>query len=188
MNREAKWVGAVIVALCGAATAHAQTYTLDFFDSSSTSIIDATGAFTYNAAQPTGSQFSNFTVDWFGAGAAFNFTAAANSAPAQSCGSGSISFFSYLTSPACSSQGTSWLGEYSFGTSTATFIISPLGGPVSSSVGTSALLFPETGSFSATETVVVTPEIDPASAASGLTLLLGGLMVLRGRKQRRLAA
>ena len=27
------------------------------------------------------------------------------------------------------------------------------------------------------------PEIDPTSAASGLTLLLGGLMVLRGRRQ-----
>jgi hypothetical protein len=186
MNREAKWVGAVIFALCGAATAHAQTYSIDFFDSASTSIIDATGAFTYNAAQPAGSQFSSFTVDWFGVvgTAAFDFTAVANSAPVQSCGSSSISFFSYLTSPACSSQGTSWLGEYSFGTSTATFIISPLGGPVSSSVGTSALLFPETGTFSTTET----PEIDPASAASGLTLLLGSLMVLRGRKQRHLAA
>lgn len=30
--------------------------------------------------------------------------------------------------------------------------------------------------------VVATPEIDPASAASGLTLLLGGLAVLRGRR------
>jgi hypothetical protein len=28
------------------------------------------------------------------------------------------------------------------------------------------------------------PEIDPGSAASGLTLLLGGLLVLRGRRQR----
>jgi hypothetical protein len=32
------------------------------------------------------------------------------------------------------------------------------------------------------------PEIDPASAASGLTLLLGGLLVLRGRKQQSIAA
>jgi hypothetical protein len=32
------------------------------------------------------------------------------------------------------------------------------------------------------------PEIDPASAASGLTLLAGGLLVLRGRRQRPLAA
>jgi hypothetical protein len=32
------------------------------------------------------------------------------------------------------------------------------------------------------------PEIDPASAASGLTLLLGGLLVLRGRKQQNVAA
>jgi len=161
---------------------------LDFFDSSSTSVIDATGAFTYNAAQPAGSQFSNFTVDW--SGTDFNFTALANSAQTESrgCGSGSISFFSYLTSAACSSQGTSWFGEYSFGTSTATFLFSPLGGPVSSSVATSNFLFPETGTFSATETVTEVPEVDPATAASGLTLLLGSLMVLLGRKQRRLAA
>lgn len=32
------------------------------------------------------------------------------------------------------------------------------------------------------------PEIDPTSAASGLTLLVGGLAVLRGRKQQRIAA
>jgi len=32
------------------------------------------------------------------------------------------------------------------------------------------------------------PEIDPASAASGLTLLVGALVVLRGRKQRSIAA
>lgn len=29
------------------------------------------------------------------------------------------------------------------------------------------------------------PEIDPASAASGLTLLAGGLMVLRGRRSNK---
>jgi LPXTG-motif cell wall-anchored protein len=28
------------------------------------------------------------------------------------------------------------------------------------------------------------PEIDPTSAASGLVLLVGGLLVLRGRKQK----
>jgi len=32
------------------------------------------------------------------------------------------------------------------------------------------------------------PEIDPTSAASGLTLLMGGLVVLRGRKQQSIAA
>jgi hypothetical protein len=32
------------------------------------------------------------------------------------------------------------------------------------------------------------PEIDPGFGASGLTLLLGGLLVLRGRRQHRLAA
>ncbi len=32
--------------------------------------------------------------------------------------------------------------------------------------------------------VVKAPEMDPASAASGLTLLMGGLMVLRGRRAK----
>jgi hypothetical protein len=32
------------------------------------------------------------------------------------------------------------------------------------------------------------PEIDPASAASGLVLLVGGLIALRGRKQQSIAA
>ena len=32
--------------------------------------------------------------------------------------------------------------------------------------------------------LLAAPEIDPASAASGLTLLVGGLVVLRGRRSR----
>lgn len=36
-------------------------------------------------------------------------------------------------------------------------------------------------------TAVQAPEMDPTSAASGLTLLLGGLLVLRGRKSQRTA-
>jgi len=40
------------------------------------------------------------------------------------------------------------------------------------------------GTFTATQA----PEIDPTSAASGLALLVGGLLVLRGRKQQGLAA
>jgi hypothetical protein len=36
------------------------------------------------------------------------------------------------------------------------------------------------GSWTATEA----PEIDPASAASGLPLLFGGILVLRSRKQQ----
>jgi hypothetical protein len=181
MNGIAKWIGALVFALCGAATASADNYTIDFFDSASTTVIDATGAFTYSAALPTGSQFSDFTVDW--SGNTFDFTAVANSTPAEmhGCGSASISFFSYLTSSACSSQLGSWIAE-SNGIS-AQFLLSPLDNPVASSVATSGFSLPQTGSF------ITAPEIDPASAASGLTLLLGGLMVLRGgRKQRHLAA
>jgi len=40
------------------------------------------------------------------------------------------------------------------------------------------------GTFTATQA----PEIDPTSAASGLALLVGGLLVLRGRKQQGVAA
>jgi hypothetical protein len=35
-----------------------------------------------------------------------------------------------------------------------------------------------------TQTVVSAPEIDPAGALSGLTLLLGGLAVVRGRRAK----
>jgi hypothetical protein len=37
-------------------------------------------------------------------------------------------------------------------------------------------------------TIATAPEIDPASAASGLTLLIGGLVVLRGRRPVKSAA
>ena len=43
--------------------------------------------------------------------------------------------------------------------------------------------FSETGTKGSVGAVAA-PEIDPASAASGLTLLLGGMAVLRGRKVR----
>jgi hypothetical protein len=36
-----------------------------------------------------------------------------------------------------------------------------------------------------TDIVVKAPEIDPASAMAGLTLLAGGLVVLRGRKAKK---
>ena len=39
-----------------------------------------------------------------------------------------------------------------------------------------------------TFTAIQAPEIDPASAASALSLLVGGLLVLRGRKQQGVAA
>ncbi len=38
------------------------------------------------------------------------------------------------------------------------------------------------------ESAAKAPEIDPASAAGGLAMLVGGLIVLRGRKQQRIAA
>ena len=41
----------------------------------------------------------------------------------------------------------------------------------------------EQHSFSSHSDAVAAPEIDPASALSGLTLLLGGIAVVRGRRK-----
>jgi hypothetical protein len=43
------------------------------------------------------------------------------------------------------------------------------------------------GAASASIVIVQTPEIDPASAMAGLTLLAGGLAVLRGRFAKKTA-
>jgi hypothetical protein len=43
------------------------------------------------------------------------------------------------------------------------------------------------GAASASVVVAQTPEIDPASAMAGLTLLAGGLAVLRGRIAKKTA-
>jgi len=43
------------------------------------------------------------------------------------------------------------------------------------------------GAVSASVVVAQTPEIDPASAMAGLTLLAGGLAVLRGRISKKAA-
>jgi len=43
------------------------------------------------------------------------------------------------------------------------------------------------GAVSASVVVAQTPEIDPASAMAGLTLLAGGLAVLRGRIAKKTA-
>jgi hypothetical protein len=47
--------------------------------------------------------------------------------------------------------------------------------------------FTLTGAASAAVVVAQTPEIDPASAMAGLTLLAGGLAVLRGRIAKKTA-
>jgi hypothetical protein len=60
------------------------------------------------------------------------------------------------------------------------------GGAIQSSTPISAILIggsdEEAFILSINATPVSAPEIDPTSAASGLTLLLGGLLVLRGRR------
>jgi hypothetical protein len=47
-------------------------------------------------------------------------------------------------------------------------------------------LFGHNPSHTGSGHTVAAPEIDPASAMSGLTLLLGGLAVLRGRSSKKL--
>ena len=48
-------------------------------------------------------------------------------------------------------------------------------------IATALALMTLAGAASASVVVAQTPEIDPASAMAGLTLLAGGLAVLRGR-------
>ncbi len=181
MSRVAKQIGVMVVALCGAATAYADNYTINFLDSASSSVIDATGSFTYNAAAPKGDQFSNFDVNW--SGNTFNFSSAANTAPTGGYGCSASSFFAYLTTTACSSQTGSWYAQTFL--LTPEFIFAPSYNPVSvSNVGSIAFDLPQFGTFSVKDTTVGAPEIDPASTAAGLTLLIGGLMVLRGRKRQ----
>jgi hypothetical protein len=55
-------------------------------------------------------------------------------------------------------------------------------GPASASPCTVNVSNPTAGVWSVGPSRVAAPEIDPTSAASGLTLLLGGLMVLRDRR------
>jgi hypothetical protein len=87
----------------------------------------------------------------------------------SSCG-GSICNYEALTIG--SNGGSSYTFEDSGGnTGTMPQVCIPYCGIIESSAG---------GAW----TVTQAPEIDPASAASGLTLLLGGLAVLRGRRMR----
>jgi len=51
-------------------------------------------------------------------------------------------------------------------------------GPVTSII---CKIDPKFGKICATKA----PEVDPASAAAGLTLLMGGLVVLRGRRSKK---
>jgi len=72
--------------------------------------------------------------------------------------------------------------------------------PITKWIATAALLGVSTSSFAAVDDFLVfrgpppgmgggdnhftaTPEIDPASTASALTLLMGGVLVLRGRRR-----
>jgi hypothetical protein len=49
-------------------------------------------------------------------------------------------------------------------------------------LGIAMVLMTTCGVASAAAVVASAPEIDPASAMSGLTLLLGGIAVIRGRR------
>jgi hypothetical protein len=181
MNTVAKYV--LIGALgAGVIPAYADDYSMAFTEITGSGQ-NATGTFTYS-----GGTFSNFDVSWDGL--AFDLTAAANAATGVGgCpGGAGFSTFNYLEGSAgCTSIAQGWFAE-AFGPTE--FFLAPedAGFTVAPSAG-SALQYgvPSEGSFVVTDTTIQSaPEIDPASAASGLALLVGGLAVLRGRRPRRL--
>jgi hypothetical protein len=180
MNTTTRWI---LIAALGAAAipAYADDYSMAFTDITGSGE-NATGTFTYS-----GGIFSNFDVSWDGL--AFDFTAAANAATGiGGCSGGAgVSTFNYLEgSAACTSMAQEWFaeavvepGEFFLAPESIGLIVPPSAGSVLRSVAAD-------GSFVVTDTTIQSaPEIDPASIASGLALLAGGLAVLRGRRPRR---
>jgi hypothetical protein len=203
MNMTSKWMMALALA-AGPMAAQAQTYNLDIIMSGIQGIPSTTfaGSFNFNAGGtcfgstaycPAGTT-PDFTHVHIGdplsidpPGGALAFTQVIG-------GGGSLSFNDTYLGTAPNSSFAYWLNFT---------INSPLGGPATS-IGLNNIEFttspnvtgiwscggpnvlPTAGVTCPTATLTKAPEIDPASAASGLTLLLGSLMVLRGRRPRAL--
>ena len=70
--------------------------------------------------------------------------------------------------------------KVTFSTTDTSGFLDSLGNMIVTGMSAAATFVDE---LTVTPAVTVAPEIDPASAASGLTLLMGGLMVLRGRRR-----
>ncbi len=174
-------LGAVL--LIGPMAANAQTYDVNVQEGVDTlgvitpNVNDLTGTFTYNAGV-----FSNINILINGQGA---------TAPAQTITGGTTSLlFSYTDAPSDTTF-------YSFD------INHPLGGSATS-IGISDVVFspfdslqfgndvcgstvygqsgPNASTYTCSGSLTKAPEIDPAFAAGGLALLLGGAAVLRARR------
>ena len=70
--------------------------------------------------------------------------------------------------------------KVTFSTTDTSGFLDSLGNMIVTGMSAAATFVDE---LTVTPAVTVAPEIDPASAASALTLLMGGLMVLRGRRR-----
>jgi hypothetical protein len=180
-------------------SAQVQTYDLDIVMKGIQGIPTTTfeGSFTFN---PAGTCSSNFSC---AAGTTPEFTKVSISDPLSggaftgidygySSGLGSLNFTDALGGSLLSST----VYQLQFNTN------APLGGPARS-IGLNSIAFytepnvtgawscggpersPNGGVTCPVATLTKAPEIDPASAASGLTLLLGSLLVVRGRRPRK---
>ena len=165
----------LIAAMCaGAIPAHADEYGVSFLDGSG---LNATGTFTYASGI-----FSNFDVSWDGYNLALNSSSPAPSNCAEAAVTGASTLTNCTSSQTWSANVLNGGPEFfidnanAFNASQACFSITQGGCVYSNSAA---------GTFIVTDlSVQQAPEIDPALAASGFTLLLGGLLVLRGRRQR----
>jgi hypothetical protein len=180
MRTLAKWMlmGAVSA---GAIPAYADNYSILFTDTSGSGV-NATGTFSYS-----GGRFSNFDVRWDGL--TFVLTADANSVTGVGgCSGGAgASTFNYLESAkGCGGPATQW-GAAALGIGPgATFLFSPSYAGFGRSLLAVAPEASSMGTFAVTDLSHrhAVPEIDRVYTTSALALLVGGLLVLRGRRPR----
>jgi len=197
MQSVKKWTIAIALA-AGPLMAHAQTYDLDITMTGVEGLPSTTffGSFTFNSHGTCSTSFgcpSGSTPDLTHvkisdplSGGAFTGLSYAYSA-----GTGELNFTDFLGNPITSSS------VYTLQFS----IDAPLGGSAKN-IGLNDIAFstdqnvtgtwscggptqlPTEGVGCSVTSLTRAPEIDPASAAGGLSLLLGSLMVLRGRRPR----
>jgi hypothetical protein len=168
----------LIAGICaGAIPAHADEYGVSFLDDGGS---NATGTFTY-----AGGIFSSFDVSWDGYNLALNSSSPSPANCAEAAVTGAATLLHCTPSQTWSANVLNGAPEFfidnvnAFNASQACFIITQGGCVYSNSAG---------GTFAVTDlSAQQAPEIDPASAASGFTLLLGGFLVLRGRRQQHTA-
>jgi hypothetical protein len=169
----------LIAGMCaGAIPAHADEYGVSFLDDGG---LNATGTFTYASGI-----FSSFDVSWDGYNLALNSSSPSPANCAEAAVTGGPTLLHCTPSQTWSANVLNGAPEFfidnvnAFNASQACFSITQGGCVYSNSAG---------GKFAVTDlSAQQAPEIDPASAASGFTLLLGGFLVLRGRRQQYTAA